>query len=102
MAYEMAAVMMVKTKKFQQSVQNSAYEMATLKQIARPFNGIFKGHKLLSGIWFSHRLPISMCVCLRECVCVREREKVIKSLHSAAEQLAEGSQWHSSQICLWQ
>lgn len=50
MAYEMAAVMMVKTKKFQQSLQNSAYEMATLKQIAWPFNGLFKGHKLLSRI----------------------------------------------------
>lgn len=46
--YEMAAAMMVKTKKKFQ--QNSAYEMAALKPIARPFNGIFKGHKLLSGI----------------------------------------------------
>lgn len=82
MAYEMAAAMTVKSKKkFQQSLQNSAYEMVTLKQIARPFNGIFKGHKRLSGIWFSHHLPISVCVRER----ARASGKVIKSLHGAAK-----------------
>lgn len=68
--------------------------MAALKPIARPLNGIFKGHKLLSGMRFFHRLPIRVCVY----VCVSE--EVIRSLHSAAKYLGEGSQWHSSRICL--
>lgn len=42
----MAAAAFGNTKKFQQSVQ----KLAALKQIAQPFNGLFKGHKLLSGI----------------------------------------------------